>query len=244
MHASSDDSRVREPGCGLLVGPPVRSDVSQSSGRCIGVRPFRPLPGVAPLPASCRYPANGAREESRRRGQRLSCRVFRDCRRWREDARTKRRQVSTQGRDQGVCVQHPRDVGKRAVKVRTDVVERDVDDEQVQHTHHVRQSERCENDAGMPVLVLNGCRCSRSHNSAVRDQDHAAAQVAGIGAFLGHRGVGQTPALAGVCAHLAGGDEGCDLRHRPATRRRCPGCGRAGLSRRPSGLVSERCREW
>ena len=29
-------------------------------------------------------------------------------------------------------------------------------------------------------------------------------------------------------AQLAGVDQGCDLRHRPATRRPCPGCGRAG----------------
>ena len=115
------------------------------------------------------------------------------------------------------------------VQVRADVVQRDVDDEQVQHTHHVRQGERCENDVWMPVLVFSGGRCGRGHSSAFRDQDHAAAQVAGFGAFVDRLGVRQKPALADVQAQLAGVDQGCDLRHRPATRRPCPGCGRAGL---------------
>ena len=42
---------------------------------------------------------------------------------------------------------------------------------------------------GMPVLVLSGCRCGRSHRSALRNQDDEAAQVAGLGAFVDRRGV-------------------------------------------------------
>ena len=71
--------------------------------------------------------------------------------------------------------------------------ERDVDDEQVQDTHHARQSERCENDAGMLVLVLSGCRCGRSHRLALQGQDDEAEQVAGFGAFVDRRGVGEKP---------------------------------------------------
>jgi len=40
----------------------------------------------------------------------------------------------------------------------------------------------------MPVLVLSGCGCSPSHSSARRNQDHAAAQVAGLVAFVNRRG--------------------------------------------------------
>jgi hypothetical protein len=42
------------------------------------------------------------------------------------------------------------------VQVRTDGLQRDVDDEQVHHTHKARQGELCENDVWMPVLVLGG----------------------------------------------------------------------------------------
>jgi len=74
------------------------------------------------------------------------------------------------------------------VQVRGEVRQRDVDDEYVHHTHHARQGERRENDAWMPVLVLSGCGCSPSHSSARRNQDHAAAQVAGLVAFVNRRG--------------------------------------------------------
>ena len=89
-----------------------------------------------------------------------------------------------------------------------DVMQRDVDDEQVKHAHHVRQSESGKNDARMAVLVFSGGRCGRGHSSAFRDQDHAAAQVAGFGAFVDHLGVRQKPALADVQAQLAGVDQG------------------------------------
>ena len=52
--------------------------------------------------------------------------------------------------------------------------------------------------SSLPVLVLSGCRCSRSHSSALRDKDDAAAQVAGLGAFVDRRGVRQKLALADV----------------------------------------------
>ena len=74
------------------------------------------------------------------------------------------------------------------MQVRGDVRQRDVDDEYVHHTHHARQGERRENDAWMPVFVLSGCGCSPSHSSARRNQDHAAAQVAGLVAFVNRRG--------------------------------------------------------
>ena len=51
----------------------------------------------------------------------------------------------------------------------------------------------------MPVLVLSGCRGSRSHSSALRNQDHPAAKIAGLGAFVDTFGVRQKPALEAIC---------------------------------------------
>jgi hypothetical protein len=62
------------------------------------------------------------------------------------------------------------------------------------------------------VLVLSGGGCGRSHSSALRGQDGAAAKLAGFGAVVDRRGVGEKPALAGVPAQFAGVDRGCDRR--------------------------------
>jgi hypothetical protein len=83
--------------------------------------------------------------------------------------------------------------------------------------------------------TMFGCPCSCSAVADVvqaiaqplRYLDNDAAQTAGSGALVDRLGIGQKPALADAKPQLAGVDQVSDPHHRPATRRPCPGCGRA-----------------
>jgi hypothetical protein len=59
--------------------------------------------------------------------------------------------------EQGVGVEHPGNVGERGLVVQADadVVQGDVDDEQVEQSHHVGQGQRGQHDSGVPVLRLD-----------------------------------------------------------------------------------------
>jgi hypothetical protein len=59
--------------------------------------------------------------------------------------------------EQGVGVEHPGNVGERGLVVQThaDVVKGDVDDEEVEQSHHVGQGQRGQHDSGVPGLRLD-----------------------------------------------------------------------------------------